>query len=253
MAIDYINKLEHIEDQCDQFDRFMRHIFAETKHKWWYTYNLRNLVNSPSYRQLFDPIKESVDLCKIIKVKFPEHGEKMFYESAIELESSEELKTYEKFQEPLQKLKVCFSVIKEQIQAFCSSFDDVERERMNEAIHNFIHRCNYSCVAMSVSAVESRLLQLMVMANSGSTAKLEELTLGNLVNEYIRNKEKYKNIVPEEHETLLGLCNTYRIFSVHPKKQKLTDHKTNAVFSLTIVFLTDPNTRPEVIKAKLYT
>ncbi len=137
MATDYIRNLEHVDDLCNRFGTFMSNVFTETKRKWWNTYHLRYLVNVPGYRQLFEPIKESVALCKIIKPKFPQHGEKMFFDSAIELESSEELKTYEKFKKPLRELTVCFSVIKEQIQTFCSAFDDEERERMNEAIHNF--------------------------------------------------------------------------------------------------------------------
>ena len=69
--------------------------------------------------------------------------------------------------------------------------------------------------------------------------------------EYVENKETYKKVVPVRHEPLLELCNTYRRFSVYPKKQKITGMLAASILSLSIEFLIDPDTKPEVTKTRL--
>ena len=122
---------------------------------------------------------------------------------------------------------------------------------MNEAFHCEFERCRYSTVAMSVSAAESRLLKLMCLARPEFENALDEKTLGQLVWEYVNNKEKYKNVVPEKHEPLLQLCNVYRIFSVHPKRETITQGMTSSILQLTLGFLQDSSTRPEAVKDTL--
>ena len=148
-------------------------------------------------------------------------------------------------------VKLGFRITSNELSAICSAFDDEEKERMNEAIHDYFEGCNYSCVAMSVSAAESRLLKLMCLASPDSKVELEKKTLGQLIYEYVTNKDNYKNVVPEKHEPLLQLCNTYRTFSVHPKKQRITGRLATSILNLAIEFLTDQDTRPKVVEAQL--
>ena len=96
---------------------------------------------------------------------------------------------------------------------------------------------------MSVCAIESHLLTLMLSVRSEEEDKLENMTLGRLIREYIDNKEQYTNIIPKKHEPLLDLCNVYRIFSVHPKKEEITKGLSSAILSLSILFLTDEETQ----------
>ena len=183
-----------------------------------------------------------------LQIKDFEHE---FYEAASDLEDPLKTKDLNDFNHFLEGLRIGFSKISEEVACICSSFDSEEKERMNEAIHTFREGCNYSCVAMSVSAAESRLLKLMCLARPDSERELEKKTLGQLIYEYVNNKDSYKNVVPEKHEPLLQLCNTYRTFSVHPKKQKITSRLATSILNLAIEFLTDQDTKPEVVKAQL--
>lgn len=112
-----------------------------------------------------------------------------------------------------------------------------EKNRLDEALNCYISGCNYSAVAMSVSAVEFRLYSLMKIANP--EAKLERLTLGALIDEYLKCKEKYMNIIPEKQEHLLNFSNTYRIFSVHPKKEKINRLISTSILNMSFSFLFD--------------
>jgi len=67
-------------------------------------------------------------------------------------------------------------------------------------------------------AREFRLLSSMTSVSSDP--KLAKMTLGQLINEYLDNKDEYRKIIPKKYEPLLEYCNTYRVFSVHPKKEK---------------------------------
>ena len=116
---------------------------------------------------------------------------------------------------------------------------------MNEAIHNYFEGCTYSCIAMAVSAVESRLLKLMSIVNPEVANELGNKPFGSLISEYTDNKKVYKLIVPKRHESLLELCNEYRILSVHPKRKVIRKTILNSIFNLSLEFLTDAETNPE--------
>ncbi len=180
-------------------------------------------------------------------------AEEYLYEVTAHLEDSAKVMSRKNFNLHFDVLKSSLSLVKHEMLPFCSSFDAEERERINEAIHDYFENCNYSCVAMSVSAVESRLLKLMGLTNPDRILRLEDMTLGQLITEYTQNKEAYKNVVPKKHEPLLQLCNTYRIFSVHPKKEEVSSGIASSILNLSLAFLTDTNTKPETVKSKLTT
>jgi hypothetical protein len=124
--------------------------------------------------------------------------------------------------------------------------DRKEIDRLEEAINCYLNGCDYSTVAISVSAIEFRLLNLMQSAKPNS--KLEKLSLGALISEYLQNKKEYKNIIPKKHEPLLNLCNTYRIFSVHPKKEKITRGIATSIINMTFAFLLDKKMKTKAEK-----
>jgi hypothetical protein len=109
-----------------------------------------------------------------------------------------------------------------------------------------VEGCNYSTVAMAVSAIEFRLLNLMQSAKPNP--QLENYTLGQLIDEYLQNEAEYNNVIPKRHEHLLNLCNTYRIFSVHPKKEKITRAIATSIVNLTFAFLLDKELKREAKK-----
>ena len=134
-------------------------------------------------------------------------------------------------------MKKAFRRAKNEIREAISNLNPEEIDRLNEAIHCFLEGCFYSSVAMSVSAIEFRLFSLMVSMCPDS--KLEELTLGQLIREYLDNKQKYGSVIPKKHEPLLEHCNTYRIFSVHPKKEEINKPIASSILNMTFLFLLD--------------
>lgn len=248
MFMDYISSLENGPSLCDTFEQSIQTIFfnkgqAEKSSD-------PDFVSSRVYRSYFEPIKACVELCQILKLQF-QNFEYEFYNSASSLEKPENTRNLKKLGLNLRAVRLGFKIVGKEVSAFCSAFDEEEKERVNEAIHTFREGCNYSCVAMSVCAVESRLIKLMSLVSPQSEQELEKKTLGQLIFEYDTNKEKYKNVVPKKHEPLLDLCNVYRTFSVHPKKQKIKPTLASSILTLTIEFLTDQDTKPEIVKAQL--
>jgi hypothetical protein len=76
------------------------------------------------------------------------------------------------------------------------------------------------------------------------------LTLGQLIKEYTDHKEKYDNVIPKKHEALLDYCNTYRVFSVHPKKEKITRAIATSILCMTCNFLFDKKLKAEIEEKK---
>ena len=112
-----------------------------------------------------------------------------------------------------------------------------EIKRLTEAFNCYVQELNYSAVVMSVSAIEHRLFSLMI--SKCSDKRLEDLTLGQLIKEYTDHKGKYFNVIPKKHEPLLNYCNTYRVFSVHPKKEKITRAIATSILCMSCSFLFD--------------
>lgn len=249
MLIDYISNLERAAKLCEEFENDVEYLFFNKgKEK---ESSIANFCWSEPYRRRFSPIKACVQLCQILKLECLTDWESVFLDKVSELELVSRTRKLEDFKFNLEGIKLGLEKAQNDILAFCSAFDEEEKRRMNEAIHDYLEGCNYSCVAMSVSAAESRLLKLMCLANPDSKRELEQKTLGQLIFEYDANKEKYRNVVPKKHEPLLDLCNTYRTFSVHPKKQKIKPMIASSILNLTIEFLTDQDTKPEVVQAQL--
>jgi len=251
MAIDYISNLKRAADLCDELERLvLKYLFKDGQA------NDSTTPNYPwtaVYRTAFTPILACVQLCVMLKLAVWRPYEKDVLEAASSLQIPRDIPKFEDFRRNLNFVRIAFRTAEKEILNFCSAFDDEEKMRINEAIHNHFEDCSYSCVAMSVSAVESRLFKLMCLASPESKQELEEKTFGQLITEYVENKGEYENVVPEKHEHLLRLCNTYRIFSVHPKKQKIKPTIASSILNFSIDFLTDQDTKPEIVKAQLIT
>jgi len=115
--------------------------------------------------------------------------------------------------------------------------DEEEMSRLNEAVNCYIETCNYATITMAVSSIEYRLFTLLKTAKADP--RLDRLTLGELIREYLDHKADYKNIIPRKHEPLLDLCNQYRVFSIHPKKEKITRPITTSIINMAFAFLLD--------------
>lgn len=249
MPIDYIYSIERIEDLCNKFESDVLGIFFDDGKKE--QSNTPGFAWTRPYTEGYKVIKACVELCRLLKPSCLDGVDSPLFRRAVDLENPAATNSLKFFKSYLNVVRTQLVLAKIELKAFCSAFNEEEKVRMNEAIENHLHGCNYSCIAMSVSAVESRLLQLMCLTSPDSEPELEKKTLGQLIREYVDNKDNYKNVVLVKHEPLLELCNTYRIFSVHLKKQRITGRLATSVLSLAIEFLVDQNTKPEAIKAQL--
>ena len=120
-------------------------------------------------------------------------------------------------------------------------FSDEEIFRLNEALTTLKHKAYFSSVVMSVSAVESRLHSIIKKEKPRLYHKqnLAESPLGHLFG--VVNKDRkfivIKKSLPQKFFSLINICNNYRIFSAHPKKEIMTYQDALAIFSLSIAFL----------------
>jgi hypothetical protein len=120
-------------------------------------------------------------------------------------------------------------------------FTDIEIMRLDESLITLKTGAYFSSIVMSVSAVEGRLHSIVkkdkpkLYKNFG----LERAPLGALFEEIRTNKklDSIKKKLSEKYSHLINLCNQYRIFSAHPKKELMNYQDALSVFGLSISFL----------------
>jgi len=198
---------------------------------YWFSY-------TPYYQQRFEPIKRIVEICDVLGIKDLESNHSLLLDWVKNLETVETVTRRDIFTLNIDNLKKAFDKVKEEIKAKISLLNDTEIERLNEAIHSYFEEYYCSTVAMSVCAIEFRLLSLMKKVRPDKEKELNQLTLGQLIGEYLRNKDEYQNIV-KRHESLLILCNRYRISAVHPKGEEITKRVSCSILKLSFEFLLD--------------
>lgn len=127
-------------------------------------------------------------------------------------------------------------------------FTCIESVRLGEAINCFKVEAYFASTILAVSAVESRIHSLLKIKNKALYKKEFEMKpLGGIlklldVNEYKDAKyNKFKRIIPKKHLPLINLLNEYRIFSAHPKEEKIGFNLANSILSLSFAFLLDEN------------
>lgn len=193
----------------------------------------------PLYCGYFIAISRIYETIELFGIEFLDRNKEALSQRIRCLGNSSSVSTKSSFEYYVDDLITLFFTddIMEQITTKLSILSSEEIVRLNEAIHCYVEGCNYASVAMSVSAVESRLLSLLSSINSDLDA--DRLTLGQLISEYTNNKEQYREVIPRKHEPLLDLCNTYRIFSVHPKKEIISKSVADSILHLSFEFLLD--------------
>lgn len=203
---------------------------------------------TPKYQQLFKIIKGIVEICDIFGIKNFEKCKNEITNNVVLLEEPQNIQDGNAFEYYIDTIIGYFRSEKKEIEDKITPLKAHEIARLNEAIHCFLEGCYYSSVAMSVSAIESKLFSLMM--STCYDPKLKELTLGQLIREYLDDKQKYGNVIPKKHETLLDHCNTYRIFSVHPKKEEINKSIANSILNMTFLFLLDKKLVEKVKEAE---
>ncbi len=190
---------------------------------------------TPRYKRAFDPIAKTISISNLVNIKTLEQNHEKLTVLSHTLSSPDSMIYRSNFEERINMIVKIFDEAREELITIYNKLEEEEKMRLNEAIHCLHEGCHYASIALSVSATEFRLLKIMKSANPKTN--LDKLTLGQLIDEYLKNKITYKNIIPKEHEPLLELSNTYRIFSVHPKRKKITKRVANSILNLAIEFL----------------
>ncbi len=151
-----------------------------------------------------------------------------------------------KFEYNLNQLLAVVNGIERDIKLTAKKLTCLESERLGEAISCLMSSCFVSAVVMAASAVEARLHYLIKKKNAGIYKKhFSEKPLGTLIklfddSEYKANEFiSLKKILPMKHKSLLDLINTYRIFSAHPKGEKIDYRSGETIINLSFIFLFD--------------
>ncbi len=238
-CINYIESLQSIVELCDRLkEDTVRNYYNKDYYK-----THPGFCYYPHYRKRFDLLRGIAEICDMFGVKHLEESKNTLRGHIQKLNDPAHLSEKSKFEENITCVKNIFQVAESEIRERLFILNPTETKRLDESIHCYLEGCNNSTVAMAVCAIEYRLLALM-KSTQPKEMQLDEMTLGQLMSEYLNNKEKYRNIIPKRHEPLLELCNTYKIFSVHPEKETIPRPITITVLSSTLGFLLDPE-RPK--------
>ncbi len=192
---------------------------------------------TPSYCSKWTRLFNIISILEIFGIEYLDLNKQEMVQEITFLQSPTMISQWDNFNGFLTFIEKCFKNSVYELKTKINLLQGEEEDRLNEALNCHIHGLNYSTIVMSVSAIENRLYSLM--QSKCPEAKLDGLTLGQLIGEYTNNKEKYGKVVPRKHESLLDYCNNYRIFSVHPKKEKINSVNATAILCMTCSFLFD--------------
>lgn len=192
---------------------------------------------TPRYQEQWQILQGIIEMCDMLGIQHLEERKPHLMERIMFLNTPDSIPNRSYFETYIDYIRQIFKEVEKEVIEKLHLLNKEEATRLNEALNCYIEGCNYAAVAMSVSVIEFRLLSLMT--SKCPDPKLEELTLGQLIREYLDNKKKYGNIIPKKHEPLLEHCNTYRIFSVHHKKEKITRPIATSIINMTFTFLLD--------------
>lgn len=235
----YLWHLKSMVDFCEDFKRMVIDIeFTDSETKEMSSKPLiYQYCWTPRYQEHWRIIRDIVGFCDMLGIELLEERKPILMQRVNNLNSPESIQSRSSFEVYIDNIKNIFKKVEREVGDKLQLLDEEERHRLNEALNCYIQGCNYSAVAMSVSAIESRLFSLMMSKHPDP--KLEKLTLGQLIKEYLDDKEKYGKVIPKKHEPLLEHCNVYRIFSVHPKREKITRSIATSIINMTFAFLLD--------------
>lgn len=195
----------------------------------------------PSYQEKLTIIGDIVEICDLFGIDYLSENKHVMTQNIGYLNAPESIETKDDFEHYLDRIKEFFEDTQEALTTKLKLLDKQETDRLNEALNCYLNGCYFSTVAMSVSAIESRLLSLMKAKNAGLGKK--RLTLGQLLEEYETNQAMYGSIIPEKHQSLPKYCNAYRTFSVHPKKEVISKTTATSIIYAAFAFLLDEKAR----------
>ena len=233
--VDYFNVLVAIPNVCEKFQTEIKRSFftshnytlQDSTYQEWFCF-------TPAYQEFLNKIKSVVNICDLFGVGILDENKNDMLTRISKLETPDFIRKRENFETEINYIKSTFESSIEELKIKFDKLSEEEKGRLNEAIHCLNEECHYASVAMAVSAIEDRLSSLM--KNKNPDINLEDKTLGELINMCL-TQDEYKDVVDREHRPLLQLCNEYRIFSVHPKRKRITRRIAVSVINLAFEFL----------------
>ncbi len=241
MKIDYLRKLRDITGICIRFQNEVVGLWFTSGGKLTDYASERDYCYMPAYRAHYDVLARCIEIVNLIGVTTIESESNIqkLQDLAHYLDNALALRNASRngFEDIVNRMMAIFSKGSVEIEKLLSPLSRNEEERLNEALHCYFEGCYFSTVAMAVTAIEYRLLRWMKEVNPSDT-KLDELTLGQLVNKCL-SQEEYRSRLPTKYHPLLQLCNEYRIFSVHAKTEEINKRIAGSILSLSMEFLFD--------------
>ncbi len=244
MLIDYLSCLENVAASSKNFkDAVKKTYFSNSAVP-------EDYCRSSRYLELLHPLEACVRTCDEITLKsWPSYRDPLKTALA-DLVNPKSVKTLEQFESRVNAVIDGFLKLYPEIKEFCTAFDADEKVRFNEALHNLLEQCSYSCILMSIGAVESRLMKLMKVVRPDLSEEIDRFTPGRVLMEYNNQVKEYHNIVLPQYESLLKIGQKYRLLSVNADKDNLTQPIARSVFHLTMTFLTNPEMQPREIEKR---
>jgi hypothetical protein len=231
---DYIATLAIIPDLCTKL--------RQDTIRNWFTFVGSGITESalnkyypfsPAYQKLYEPLSSAIQVCDLLGIPNLESEHSELLQRVALLGNALQRNEFETH---LTYISNVFTNNATTIPNQLAKLRPTEIGRVNEAIHCLVEGCYFSTVAMAVTAIESRLLGWMQKVNP--TDQLDALTLGQLVNKVV-NEKQYSDTFPNKHKPLLQLCNQYRVFSVHPKAETINKRVASSILNLSLEFLFD--------------
>lgn len=251
--IDKLNTLLHYMKGVEPFSKIFRDLIRDNKN--WCPFTHGDEINYDCYRAnpavnaLLIWVEKYIICCKFLDANRYSIDE--MSDILTKLKNPKEIIYYEDFQSLLKRLRGFINFLEKDVSDKLERFTCPECMRLDEAIVCFQSYCFYACIIMAVSAVETRIHE-MIRKNDKKlySSHFEKSTLGQLIRVFEEDQftdkkfQKIKRLMPNKHKPLIALLNQYRVFSAHPKEETITAQIAESVLHLSFAFMMDTATCP---------
>lgn len=204
---------------------------------------------NPSVQNLLVWIRKYVTCCEFLDAN--RYVVEKMKALSVKLQHPEMLGDYKSYHDAIGSFKSLVEFVEPEMGTRIDGMTCQESIRMDEALVCFENYSFYASVIMAVSAIESRIVELIKQRNKALyNSVFRKFTLGQLVQVFDDNmykEAKYagiKKLLPAKHKPLIVLLNQYRVFSAHPKEEVITAQIAEAVLHLSFCFMIDRTTSP---------
>lgn len=253
MDIDKLNSLLHYMKGAEPFLKTFKRL--TTSSEAWCPFTHGDKIDydcydsNPAVNGLLRWLEKFVVCCKFLDAN--RYSIDHMAELLTKLNNPKTIVYYAEFKSLTKELEGHIHFIEKDIADKLKRFTCVECERLDEAIVCFQNYCFVASIIMAVSAVENRINELIRSKDSKlHSAHFKKATLGQLIQvfddkQYTDTKfQKIKKLMPDKHKPLITLLNLYRVFSAHPKEEKITPQIAESVLHLSFAFMLDVTTSP---------